>query len=233
MIVEGPEGDIEFPDGMSLDEIDSIMRERYDGGEAAPAQTNPLPDAALEESSAKDKDIGFSALQGLRDAGEWLLAAPEEVDQLERSAINWLKQAGKDNPNEITRIMNRVGGNWETFYNTLGGGDLPLPNKDDMSWLTTQATGVEPYQPQTSEGQAMEMFMQGLPAGGAGAGLFGSLGGGAMRGLGKYAPFAGAGFVGSQMDKIYDGVKGFFTDPEFGMTPMKGNPGLSPMLPVR
>lgn len=245
MMVNGPDGPINFPDDMSRDDMDAAMKQRYPadqpapgaGAAAKPAELGGIPNV-IEQPSDKNVDISKGAFQGLRDAGEYILGAGGEIDALERSAVEWLKNAGKNDPNPLTKTLNRFGENYGAVADTFGGGPadaLHIPNKQDISNAITMGTGamgheMAPYDPKTSEGKVMEQFMAGIGGGAMGGEMGADLAGagfGKLSGIAKkYLPIVGAGGLGSQMGNI--GQWGM--EQLFGPA-MKSNPATSNIMP--
>ena len=143
-IVNGPEGPLRFPKSMSRDEMAAAIEYRYN-----PQRVNVegKPGGILD-------DVMHSIVQGGRNAGEHLIGLPGQIDDLERAGIDWLKRQRPGSPLQQTGEFLQAGR--DKMLAPQGQAELlngvPAPNWDDMSWLTTQATGQEPYQPQTTAG---------------------------------------------------------------------------------
>lgn len=171
--VNGPEGPLRFPKGMSREEMAAAIEERY-----RPTVENPGPDV--------DQDVSHSVLQGLRDVGETIAGAPGIADDLERAAVDWLKASGGGGQLwqslGVGDVLKRTGENYEAIGKKLGFNeemDLPFPDKQDVQWLEKQLGAPDPYQPQTGLGNAMRY--------GTGAAVGGLAGGQLMPNFGSWA----------------------------------------------
>lgn len=207
MIVEGPDGtEFEFPDGMSDEDIDAILQQEYN-----PAKSDEGGKEAPYTGDNVDQDISKSILQFGRDLGEGILGLPGEVDALERSAIGWLQgQQGmaKNLGDNLQAVRDAIGAGEGTLI-----GDIPLPNKDDIRFLTEGLTGIAPYEPQTDYGKMAYGGMAGLtagaglPAAGRGAAAFGNWAVPKLKRFGQGAAWGAAAGAGHQAYKHLMGEK--------------------------
>lgn len=153
-IVNGPEGPIRFPDNMSDEEIEEVMRREYPPAEGRESSTvgpidtpgDPARQTAFRSANEFDQDISQSIIQGLRDTGEYIEGGPKFIDDLERLAIKWLKtwrpDPGASNwfSEGAADIANKVGDFWEAT--------TPLPEESTLlkvpegSALTKFTNGV-------------------------------------------------------------------------------------------
>lgn len=218
MIVQGPDGrEIEFPDGTPEDVINDVMEQEYNPAESNVAGKEGQSGAG--GPSGLGQDIAGGIVQGARNFGEHLLGLPGQIDMLERKAIDWLKaqkpggyaqQAG-----QFLQAGRDMMGVPEDGAELLPG--VPAPNWDDMQWLTTQATGIEPFVPQTTAGQAA-MYGTELAIPGA-AGLKGitSFGKWALPRVGRFArkvaaPTAGGTYAANELRKMFRDEQGTSSD---------------------
>lgn len=206
MIIETPDGQVEFPDSMSREEIDQVMRQRYGD-----------PPSPEERGSLDWADIGKGAAQGVRDLGENIMATPRAIDDLGRAAIEWLQKV-KPSPGYEGAVSNTIAdyanatGDYLAAHNIGEGGQMsPLPNAHDADWMLNQIIGPD-YEPKTRMGQMARAGTHYAIPGGLGAraafGAWRMLPGVAKKGIG----FGGAAAAGA---KAADKAWNFATDADY------------------
>lgn len=165
-IVNTPKGPVRFPKSMSHDDIQAVLDQEF-----MPAESNvegkesrDLPGLEAPQNMGTIDDVLHSGVQWGRDVLEHIVAVPKTVDDLERSAVQWLKSNGDPT---LAKVGEMLGGATEKDTELLPG--VPAPSLDDAQWLGQQAFG-DPYEPKTLPGKVTGPALTGLAGVALGAG---------------------------------------------------------------